>query len=56
MPQMPPNQNDPCYDNAAGHWKTADKVFQVPQFWYNAIKWVSEQVGCFDISDPGIIK
>ena len=33
-----------------------DKVYQVPQFWYNAIKWVSAQVSCFDIADPGIIK
>ncbi|MDI1448424.1 hypothetical protein [Polyangium sp. 6x1] len=55
-PQQPPNPNDPCYDNAAGYWKTADKVFQVPQFWFNAIKWVSTQVTCFDIEDPGIIK
>jgi hypothetical protein len=44
------NPSDPCYNMSAG------QVFQVPQFWYNAIKWVSSDVPCFDISDPGITK
>ncbi|APR87647.1 hypothetical protein A7982_12996 [Minicystis rosea] len=56
-PQQPPNPNDPCYDNAKGVWKTADKVFQVPQFWYNVIKWAAPDTDCdFDIDDPGVIK
>jgi len=33
-----------------------DKVYQVPQFWYNAIKWVAPPNMCFDISDPAIVK
>jgi len=33
-----------------------DKVYQVPQFWYNAIKWVAPPNMCFDITDPAIIK
>lgn len=45
-----PGPNDPC------NGKTADKVFQVPQFWYNVIKWVSPDAQCFDIDDPGVIK
>jgi hypothetical protein len=34
---------------------TGADVFQVPQFWYNAFKWVSNS-SCFDITVPGIIK
>lgn len=30
--------------------------YQVPQFWYNALKWASGDVACFDIRDPEIIK
>lgn len=30
--------------------------YQVPQFWYNALRWVSGDVECFDIRDPEIIK
>jgi hypothetical protein len=43
-------QNDA---NCAGY--TGDKYFQVPQFWYNAFKWVSQR-SCFDIMDMSIIK
>ena len=43
-------QNDP---NCSGY--TGDKFFQVPQFWYNSFKWVSQR-SCFDIVDDGIIK
>jgi len=32
------------------------KSYQVPQFWYNALKWVSGDVACFDIRDPEISK
>jgi len=31
-------------------------TYQVPQFWYNALKWASGNVACFDIRDPDIIK
>jgi hypothetical protein len=33
-----------------------DKVYQVPQFWYNAIKWVAPPNTCFTIDDPAIVK
>jgi hypothetical protein len=42
--------NDPCY--MAG----AMQHYQVPQFWYNAIKWVAPPNTCFTIEDPAIIK
>jgi hypothetical protein len=36
---------------------TADKVFQVPQFWYNAIKWTAPATQCdFTIDNPTIVK
>ncbi len=44
------NPSDPCYQMSAG------QVFQVPQFWYNVIKYVSSNVGCFDITNPTITK
>ncbi|HEY2406701.1 MAG TPA: hypothetical protein VGI10_11895, partial [Polyangiaceae bacterium] len=34
---------------------TGDKYFQVPQFWYNSFKWVSQRT-CFDIMDMSIVK
>jgi hypothetical protein len=49
------NQYDPCYDPVTMQMKTADKYFQVPQFWYNAIKWVSSSTCDFVIEDPGIV-
>jgi len=41
---------DPCYQ------KSAAEVFQIPQFWYNAIKYASSSVTCFTIMSPGIIQ
>jgi len=44
------NPYDPCYE------KSAAQVFQVPQFWYNAIKYASSSVQCFNIMNPTIIQ
>jgi hypothetical protein len=45
------NMYDPCYQ------KSAAQVFQIPQFWYNAIKYAASSVQClFTISNPGIIQ
>jgi len=41
--------NNPCYG------KSAAEVFQVPQFWFNALAWVSGK-SCFTISDPGVVQ
>jgi hypothetical protein len=50
-PTMFTNMYDPCYQ------KSAAQVFQIPQFWYNAIKYASSSVQCdFTITDPGIIQ
>jgi hypothetical protein len=35
--------------------ETADKRFNVPQFWYNVFRWVSGDSVCFQIDDPQII-
>jgi hypothetical protein len=43
------NMYDPCYQ------KSAAQVFQIPQFWYNAIKYAASSVACFTIMNPGII-
>jgi hypothetical protein len=48
-----PQNVDP---NNSCHDKGADKVYQVPQFWYNAIKWVAPPNMCFVIDDPAIVK
>jgi hypothetical protein len=43
--------NNPCY------MKSAADVFQVPQLWYNVIKWEASGTQCiFKIRDPGIIQ
>ena len=31
-------------------------TYQVPQFWYNALRWVSGDPECFDIEDPVIVR
>ncbi|HET9929158.1 MAG TPA: hypothetical protein VFQ35_00660, partial [Polyangiaceae bacterium] len=54
--QQTVNVNDPCYDPAHDYMMTADKVFQVPQFWYNAIKWAAPPTQCFTIDNPTIVK
>jgi hypothetical protein len=41
--------NDPCF------MQSPNQVFQIPQFWYNAIKYAAASVECFDIKTPGII-
>jgi hypothetical protein len=43
------DKNNPCYGT-----KT-DTLYQVPQFWYNAIQWVSGDRDCFRIDEPTII-
>jgi len=30
--------------------------YQIPQFWFNSIKWSSGDPACFDITDPAIIR
>jgi hypothetical protein len=40
------NVNDPCYQ------KSAAQVFQIPQFWYNAIVYAASSVQCFMIQTP----
>jgi hypothetical protein len=42
------NQYNPCYGISA------DTLYQVPQFWYNAILWTSGR-DCFKIDEPTII-
>ena len=42
------NPYDPCYE------KSAAQVFQIPQFWYNTIKYAASSVQCFTIMMPGI--
>jgi hypothetical protein len=44
------NMYDPCYQ------KSAAQVFQIPQFWYNAIKYAASSVQCFTVSNPGVIQ
>jgi hypothetical protein len=51
-PQMFTDMNNPCYQRSAA------QVFQIPQFWYNAIKYAASSVQCFTIHAPdgGIIQ
>lgn len=43
--------NNTCYG------RTAAAAYQVPQFWYNALKWAASDAGCFDFtSDVPIVR
>jgi hypothetical protein len=42
--------SDPCYNY------TPQRFLQVPQFWFNAIKYAASSVTCFDIVSPGIVR
>jgi hypothetical protein len=44
------NMSDPCYG------MSAEQVFQVPQFWYNVIKYASSNAACFVINDPAVVQ
>ncbi len=41
--------NNPCYGTSA------ESIYQVPQFWYNALLWVSGNPECFRIEERSII-
>ncbi|WP_438002152.1 hypothetical protein WMF26_23700 [Sorangium sp. So ce185] len=49
-PQMYMDPNSPCYERSAA------QVFQISQFWYNALKYAASSIECFTIEDPAIIK
>jgi hypothetical protein len=44
------NSYDPCYQ------KSPTQIFQISQFWYNAIKYAASSVQCFDIVSPSIVR
>jgi hypothetical protein len=44
------NMYDPCYQ------KSPAQIFQISQFWYNAIKYAASSVSCFEIRDPSILQ
>lgn len=50
-----PDQYNVCYDMDKQVFKNAENYFQIPQFWYNVIKWVAPPNDCFVIHDPVII-
>ena len=39
--------------DCTGH--TAGEIYDVPQFWYNAIRWIFPDASCFSIADPIIV-
>lgn len=49
-PSCTTDMNSTCYG------RTADRFYQVPQFWYNVLVWASGNAACFDIEDPAIIR
>jgi len=44
------DMNNPC------HGTTANVYYQVPQFWFNSLLWISGDRECFTIDDPVIVK
>ena len=44
-----------CYDMENEIFLNAENYFQIPQFWYNVIKWVAPPNDCFIINDPVIV-
>jgi hypothetical protein len=49
------DQYNVCYDMDKQQFNNAENYFQIPQFWYNVIKWVAPPNDCFIIDDPVII-
>ncbi|KYF69509.1 hypothetical protein [Sorangium cellulosum] len=49
-PRTYTDPNSPCYERSAA------QVFQISQFWYNAVKYAASSVECFTIEDPAIVK
>jgi len=47
------NCNDSTYNPCYG--TSTATLYQVPQFWYNSILWVSGDRKCFKIDEPTII-
>lgn len=45
---------DPMYNSCGGVHPTV--TYQIPQFWFNSIKWASGDPACFNIEDETIIK
>ena len=43
------------YDSGSCAGKSAAEVFQIPQFWYNSIKYAASSVTCFTIHSSGIV-
>jgi len=50
------SEYNPCYDWDAQQYRTAATVFNLPQFWYNVIKWASPLSTCFDMPDEVIVR
>ncbi len=49
------DENNVCYDMEKQQFNNAENYFQIPQFWYNVIKWVAPPNDCFIIHDPVIV-
>jgi hypothetical protein len=50
-----PDENNVCYDMEKQQYNNAESYFQIPQFWYNVIKWVAPPNDCFVLMDPQIV-
>lgn len=50
-----PDASNQCYDVEKQQYNNAENYFQIPQFWYNVIKWVAPPNDCFVIQDPQIV-
>jgi hypothetical protein len=44
-----------CVDPATAKPMSAATRFQVPQFWYNVIRWLQPDLTCFKVDDSSII-
>jgi hypothetical protein len=43
------NPQDPCYG------LTAPRLFQIPQLWYNAIRYAAPSATCFNVASPSVV-
>jgi hypothetical protein len=49
------DQYNVCYDMEKEQFNNAENYFQIPQFWYNVIKWVAPPNNCFVLQDPDLV-
>ena len=56
-PTQPATYCNPDGSTANGDFPAVQSAYQMPQFWYNALKWAASDAGCFDFTpDVSVVR